>query len=83
MSKQVRTTLMILAAVCLISIVCNIWQAASKNSAGAVAAPDTTLVKQHSNDSAKIAQQDATIKKLTAELDALKNKNKNNKENKQ
>ena len=65
MSKQVRITLMCLAAVCIISIILNIVQATGKCSHASVALPaDSSLT-------AWVAAQQDTIKSLAERVDSL------------
>ena len=72
MSKQVKNILMVLAACCVISFICNIWQAVGSGKSEPVAAPaDSTVVAQ--KDSV-INKQAETIKQLKAEIDSLKKK---------
>lgn len=61
MSKQIKYTLIILAAVCIISLVGNIWQAASSVSSESVP-----------KDSTELKAQPELVKKQAAEIDNLK-----------
>lgn len=61
MSKQIKYTLIILAAVCIISLVGNIWQAASSASSESVP-----------KDSTELKAQPELVKKQAAEIDNLK-----------
>lgn len=79
MSKQVKSVLITLAIICFISIIGNIYQATDSNNQKEVARVDSTDIKAKQK---MIEQQDAKIKKLEAELKALKeNKDKNNQNN--
>ena len=79
MSKQVKSVLITLAIICFISIIGNIYQATDSNNQKEVARVDSTDIKAKQK---MIEQQDAKIKKMEAELKALKeNKDKNNQNN--
>lgn len=65
MSKQIKNTLLILAVVCIISIIGNIVQATSSKEAAATVAADTTAV----SNVAKIDTD--TLKKLNAKIKEL------------
>ena len=79
MSKQVKSMLIALAVICFISIIGNIYQATDSNNQKEVARVDSTDIKAKQK---MIEQQDAKIKKMEAELKALKeNKDKNNQNN--
>lgn len=77
MSKQVKNTLMILVAVCVISIVCNIWQASTK-SVPAVTSQDSTWIKKCEQDSLTLIKKDAEIKKLEGQVKSLEKELKKN-----
>lgn len=61
MSKQIKYTLMVLAAVCFISLLCNIWQASSS------ASPESVPT-----DSIELKTQSELVKKQAAEISSLK-----------
>lgn len=72
MSKQVKNILMVLTACCIISFICNIWQAVESGKSAEVAAQaDSTVVAQKDT---VINQQAEAIKQLKAEIDLLNNK---------
>ena len=70
MSKQVRNILMILAIVCLVSIVFNIIQATSGSSLPATANVDSTMVKQLDSLKNVVKEKQNEINKLN---DIIKN----------
>lgn len=74
MSKQVRYTLMILAIVCTVSIICNIWQSVGSTKPAPVQV-DSTVIKAQQDT---IQQKTAEIKQLQAALDAIKKQTKQN-----
>lgn len=73
MSKQIKTTLIVLAAVCLISIVCNIVQASG--SSVPEVAPEDTVMKKKEVESLKLE-----IKNLEDSIASKQQNNTNKKE---
>lgn len=76
MSKQTKSTLIILAVICVISLICNIRQAVGSCEQEAAPVADSTLVAQKDST---IKKQIETIKELNIQIESLKNKL-NNKE---
>ena len=68
MSKQIKYTLMALAAVCFMSLLCNIWQASSSASPESVPTDSTELKTQ----SELVKNQAAEISSLKHAVDSLK-----------
>ena len=68
MSKQVRLTLLILAIICLISIVMNIIQATSGQTSIATSSSDTTVVQKLDSFKNVVKEQQDSIHKLNNEL---------------
>lgn len=69
MSKQTKITLILLATICAISIVCNIWQAigTGKNNSTPVSLDSTEMIANRE----KIKQQAIHIKDIELKLDSL------------
>ena len=69
MSKQTKITLILLATICAISIVCNIWQAigTGKNNSTPVSLDSTEIIANRE----KIKQQAIHIKDIELKLDSL------------
>lgn len=75
MSKQVKNILMVLAVCCVISFICNIWQAVgSGKSEPVTATAESTVVAQIAQKDSVINKQAETLKQLQAQIDSLTKK---------